>query len=605
MEVGSTCAKCSSSPLLTVPCGLCTQVMCEVCRAEESVKLHSVAVPGLCIVCKDCHSRVCQLEALQVTEQLVWGRNSPRGKRWFEASGALQLSLQTRDTVYTYSSLSADDADTDMIEKDVAFGRTDPNTFHWEYSELIHRICDLSCSKAAYRDPIMRVLKAVCCRNGDTGYCQGLNFVASWLLMFMEENAAFWVLTKIIGDVLVPGFYKGDRTGNSLNGFYIESGVIASFLENFNPSYQRTGLPSLEFADFFSLQLLIQLFVDSTDLASCIFLWDQLISEGVIPIQAIALIRGSLSLVSLMRGDMERGEHPILLLKRLPDKQLRPQLRQAYMEASGQATQARVDRLRTQLRDIRAKQWRDNELHVFREIERASHFTREEIRLFQGAFNQLLKDKVRRAERRQPAYRGFSHQSVKVPVGLDIPSEEPELGIAKEEFLTLVERFCPNLGEFAGELFDRYDEDKSGYLDFRELMVCMSLLSKGSFDEKLRVCYDLFDYDHSGYLSSFELDQLISSLSHHLEASNSPAYVTQALAPVRSQLRRLLKDDGMVAWKEFYQCVVNDPLLFQVFAQHLETAGRYSAGRVVKAVGALERPRDPLTQKRCYDCVLE
>ena len=306
-----------------------------------------------------------------------------------------------------------------------------------------------------------------------------------------------------------------------------------------------------------------------------------------------------------MREDIERGEHPILLLKRLPNKQLRPRLREAYIVASGQATQVRVDRLRIQLRDIRAKQWRDNAQHVLREIERASHFTREEIRLFQGAFNQLLKDKVRRSERRQLAYRGFSHQSVKVPVGLDIPSEEPELGIAKEEFLTLVERFCPNLEEFTGELFDRYDEDKSGYLDFRELMVCMSLLSKGSFEEKLRVCYDLFDYDHSGYLSSFELEQLIASLTHHLKVSNSPASVTQALAPVRSQLRRLLKDDGMVAWKEFYQCVINDPLLFQIFAQHLETAGRYSTGRMVNAVGALQRSRDPLTQKRCSDCVLE
>jgi hypothetical protein len=193
---------------------------------------------------------------------------------------------------------------------------------------------------------------------------------------------------------------------------------------------------------------------------------------------------------------------------------------------------------------------------------------------------------------------------VKVPFGLEIPSEEPELGIAKEEFLTLVESFCPNLGVVAGELFDRYDEDKSGYLDFRELMVCMSLLSKGSFEEKLRVCYDLFDYDHSGYLSSFELDQLISSLSHHLKASSSSADVMQALAPVRSQLRRLLRDDCMVAWKEFYQCVVNDPLLYQVFSQHLETVGRYSTGTIVKAVGKLERSRSPLTQKRCCDCAL-
>ena len=591
MELSSLCTTCQLAQCQVVSCELCAQMVCEQCR--EAVRLYSVNAQELCQVCRNCRERVKWLESILETEQLVWCRFSPRGKRWFEACGALQLSMSTTDTIETYSSLSPEAADIDMINKDVAYGRTDPTTFHWEYSEILHRITPFSTSKSTYRDPIMRVLKAVCCRNRETGYCQGINYVVVWLLMFMEENAAFWVMSKVISEILTPGFYRGDHTGNSLNGFYIESGVIASFLETFYPSYKRSNLPSLEFSDFFSLQLLIQLFVDTIDFSSCIYLWDMFTSEG-----GIALIRGSLSLIHLLSDEITTGEHPITILKRLPSKHFRVHLPSVYDTVSVQATQARIDRLRSQIRDFRATQWRNSRGNILKDIERASHFTREEILLFQDAFNELIHKKVKKGVKRMDTSRGFSHQSVKIPIGLEV-TETPELGISKIEFLTLVERFCPNLSDLAGDLFDRYDEDKSGYLDFRELMVCISLLSKGSFEEKLRVCYDLYDYDHSGYLSSLELDGLVDSLSRHLKTVNASGSVTQALAPVRDQLRRLLETDGMVAWKEFYQCIIQDRVLFDVFDAHLQTAGRYSTERVVRAVRG-----EPVTQKKCWNCRL-
>lgn len=66
--------------------------------------------------------------------------------------------------------------------------------------------------------------------------------------------------------------------------------------------------------------------------------------------------------------------------------------------------------------------------------------------------------------------------------------------------------------EWASGLFDNFDEDKSGFLDFRELVICMSILSKGTFEERLRLCFDVYDSDKSGYLQRDELQKFMDSI---------------------------------------------------------------------------------------------
>lgn len=174
------------------------------------------------------------------------------------------------------TTLPIEPEDSEMIQKDVYFGRTDPATFHWEYTELILRVVEKAGPVELYRTSISNVLRAYCGRNTTVGYCQGLNFVTAWLLLFMDENSAFWMLTKLISSTLLPGFYSGAKTGNSLNGFYIEAGVVARLMD------APPGLSASDFADFFCIQLLIQLFVGTVDLPTALYLWDKLTTEGVI-----------------------------------------------------------------------------------------------------------------------------------------------------------------------------------------------------------------------------------------------------------------------------------------------------------------------------------
>lgn len=59
------------------------------------------------------------------------------------------------------------------------------------------------------RSALRRVLAAYALHNPDVGYCQGMNFVAGALLMFMDEEDAFWCLKAVVEEILT-GYYAMD-----------------------------------------------------------------------------------------------------------------------------------------------------------------------------------------------------------------------------------------------------------------------------------------------------------------------------------------------------------------------------------------------------------
>jgi hypothetical protein len=271
------CNRCKAEKSETECCGLCLKPVCEDCAASQSVIVYSEE-KQLKTACAFCAERLAAIELIITTEGLIWSRLSPRGRRWFVNSSAEALAQESKDSLSTYSTLPIEPEDSEMIQKDVYFGRTDPATFHWEYTEMILRVVEKAGPAELYRTSISNVLRAYCGRNTTVGYCQGLNFVTAWLLLFMDENSAFWMLTKLISSTLLPGFYSGAKTGNSLNGFYIEAGVVARLMD------APPGLSANDFSDFFCIQLLIQLFVGTVDIPTALYLWDKLTTEGVISI---------------------------------------------------------------------------------------------------------------------------------------------------------------------------------------------------------------------------------------------------------------------------------------------------------------------------------
>jgi len=64
---------------------------------------------------------------------------------------------------------------------------------------------------------------------------------------------------------------------------------------------------------------------------------------------------------------------------------------------------------------------------------------------------------------------------------------------------------------FADRLFDLLDTNRDGVVDLGEFVCGLSLLCKGSVEEKLELSFKAYDIDGNGYISKDELSQMFKS----------------------------------------------------------------------------------------------
>lgn len=78
----------------------------------------------------------------------------------------------------------------------------------------------------------------------------------------------------------------------------------------------------------------------------------------------------------------------------------------------------------------------------------------------------------------------------------DCPSGQ----LDKTEFSRIYKQFFPfgDPAEFADYVFDVFDENKNGTIDFKEFICALSVTSRGRLDEKLKCAYALHSYILSG-----------------------------------------------------------------------------------------------------------
>lgn len=152
-----------------------------------------------------------------------------RGNAWFYfAKGPEKL----RDNKGVYDRLVDQTMDiinenTEAIEKDLH--RTFPENVH--FRDIIRT--DADGNKVEEESPLLqtlrRVLKCFAVYNPSIGYCQSLNFIAGLLLIFMDEEKAFWMLV-IITDRYLPGIHELD-----LEGVNVHQGVLMLCLRQYLP----------------------------------------------------------------------------------------------------------------------------------------------------------------------------------------------------------------------------------------------------------------------------------------------------------------------------------------------------------------------------------
>jgi Ca2+-binding EF-hand superfamily protein len=86
--------------------------------------------------------------------------------------------------------------------------------------------------------------------------------------------------------------------------------------------------------------------------------------------------------------------------------------------------------------------------------------------------------------------------------------------LAKEEFAKIYRQFFPfgDPSAFAEHVFDVFDSDRSGSIDFKEFICALSVTSRGQTDDKLDWAFQLYDIDRDGKITFNEMLQIVEAI---------------------------------------------------------------------------------------------
>ncbi|KAF9957328.1 Neuronal calcium sensor 1 [Mortierella alpina] len=92
----------------------------------------------------------------------------------------------------------------------------------------------------------------------------------------------------------------------------------------------------------------------------------------------------------------------------------------------------------------------------------------------------------------------------------DCPSGE----LDKPEFQKIYKQFFPfgDPSTFADYVFDVFDSNKNGKIEFKEFIVALSVTSRGNLDDKLHWAFQLYDIDNDEEITYDEMLSIVDSI---------------------------------------------------------------------------------------------
>lgn len=149
----------------------------------------------------------------------------------------------------------------------------------------------------------------------------------------------------------------------------------------------------------------------------------------------------------------------------------------------------------------------------------------------------------------QHMYRGFKQEC---------PS-----GIVNEQmFKEIYAQFFPQgeCGNYAHFVFSTMDSNSSGIINFEDFLMGLSILSRGTMDEKLRWIFNLYDLNGDGKVTKEELTLVVSSVFDLMGKCTNP--VIDDSVPKRTAEKVFHKlhprQDGAITIEDFLQICYND-----------------------------------------------
>ncbi|CAH0720139.1 unnamed protein product, partial [Brenthis ino] len=120
--------------------------------------------------------------------------------------------------------------------------------------------------------------------------------------------------------------------------------------------------------------------------------------------------------------------------------------------------------------------------------------------------------------------------------------------------------FSANTAQYAHYVFNTLDQDRSGLLSFEEFVTGLSILSRGTLEEKLRWTFSLYDINGDGYITKDEMTEIVTAIYDLMGKIVEPTVDDEA---VREKVERLFQKmdvnrDGVLTIDEFLDCCLRD-----------------------------------------------
>eukprot|EP00002_Diphylleia_rotans_P007351 TRINITY_DN1689_c0_g1_i3.p1 TRINITY_DN1689_c0_g1~~TRINITY_DN1689_c0_g1_i3.p1 ORF type:complete len:327 (+),score=61.39 TRINITY_DN1689_c0_g1_i3:62-1042(+) len=200
--------------------------------------------------------------------------NSVRGEAYIRLTDAKWLK-QVRTNYQRLCEMECTEFDS-VIRKDV--DRTFPD--HKDFSTAVGQ------------EKIFRIAHSYCVLHPEVGYCQGMNFIIGALLMFMEEEDAFWVFVRMMEDFNMAGMYKGGFPLLRCH-FYQFDRLLELNMPSLHRHFKELGLVP----EIYTTKWFFTLFYSCFPFADSLHIMDVYMLEGV-----TAIFRMGLGLLKSLEG---------------------------------------------------------------------------------------------------------------------------------------------------------------------------------------------------------------------------------------------------------------------------------------------------------------
>lgn len=162
----------------------------------------------------------------------------------------------------------------------------------------------------------------------------------------------------------------------------------------------------------------------------------------------------------------------------------------------------------------------------------------------------------------------------------DCPSGRMTMSL--EEFVTAYNKIFPqgDATKFAEHIFNQFDSDRSGHIDFREFLQALSIQLKGSVEERLEWAFNLYDIDGTGFIERQELIEIARALHYHkghLLVSDERVTPQQIADYVLERADQ--NHDNKLSKEEFVTAAVNNPSIRRLILGTLDATGSPFARR--------------------------